>query len=154
MKSIRIAMAVLVAALAGGQLAGCAGDANTRSTTQTADDGWISTKVKTAILADEGLEGNQVKVETYQGVVQLSGFVDNAEQASRAVSIAQGVEGVTSVKNDMRVKPAEEATWVTPGDPSGASTTGATASDPAGADTTGTTSTDPAGAGTSATPNQ
>jgi osmotically-inducible protein OsmY len=109
MKSIRMWGLVMALALAGGQLAGCAGDATHRSTAQTADDGYIATKVKTAILADEGLKGNEVKVETYRGVVQLSGFVDNAEQASRAVSIAEKVNGVQSVKNDMRIKPAADA---------------------------------------------
>jgi hypothetical protein len=144
MKSIRIAMLIVVAALAGGQLAGCAGDANTRSTSQTMDDGYISTKVKTAILADEGLKGNQVKVETYRGVVQLSGFVDNAEQASRAVSIAQGVEGVKSVKNDVRVKPAEDTTGATSTDQSGVTST----------DQSGAASTDQSDTGTPGTSNQ
>ena len=72
---------------------------------QTFDDGTLTAKVKTALLADEGLKGNQVKVETYRGVVQLSGFVDNADQAQRAVAAAQRVEGVQSVKNDIRLKP-------------------------------------------------
>jgi osmotically-inducible protein OsmY len=109
MKSIRMLGLMMAMALAGAQLAGCAGDATHRSTAQAADDGYISTKVKTSILADEGLKGNEVKVETYRGVVQLSGFVDNAEQASRAVSIAEKVNGVKSVKNDMRIKPPADA---------------------------------------------
>jgi hyperosmotically inducible periplasmic protein len=118
MKLVRIAMLTMAVAF-GGTLTGCAGDSTHRSTAAAADDGYISTKVKTAILADEGLKGNDVKVETYRGIVQLSGFVDNAEQASRAVSIAEKVSGVKSVKNDMRIKPAAEATGANTQAPSG-----------------------------------
>ena len=104
-KLVRMAVLVAAAVFAGVGMTGCAGDANTRSTAQTFDDGTLTAKVKTALLADEGLKGNQVKVETYRGVVQLSGFVDNADQAQRAVAAAQRVEGVQSVKNDIRLKP-------------------------------------------------
>ena len=93
-KLVRMAVLVAAAAFAGVGMTGCAADANTRSTAQTFDDGTLTAKVKTALLADEGLKGNQVKVETYRGVVQLSGFVDSADQAQRAVAAAQGVEGV------------------------------------------------------------
>ena len=126
MKLIRIAMLTIVVALAGGQLAGCAGDANTRSTAQTVDDGTITAQVKTALLADDMVKGTDVKVETYRGVVQLSGFVDNAEQARQAVTLAQKVDGVVSVKNDMRVKPTEATSGsdTTTGTTSGATGTG------------------------------
>ena len=107
MKLIRVAMLTIAVALAGGQLAGCAGDATSRSTAQTVDDGTITAQVKTALLADDMVKGTDVKVETYRGVVQLSGFVDNAEQARQAVTLAQKVDGVVSVKNDMRVKPTD-----------------------------------------------
>ena len=110
MKLVRNAILMLAMAMAGAGMTGCAGDANTRSTAQTFDDSGITAKVKTALLADEGLKGNQVKVETYRGVVQLSGFVDTPDQARRAVAAAQNVSGVQSVKNDIRLKPGADAT--------------------------------------------
>ena len=83
---------------------GCAGDRTTRSTGETIDDGAIATKVKSALIADPGVKGTQVQVEVYRGVIQLSGFVDNAAQAQRAVAVARNVSGVTEVKNSLLVK--------------------------------------------------
>ena len=65
----------------------------------------ISSRVKTALLADSSVKGTAVEVESFRGVVQLSGFVDNQEMANRAVAIAKGVPGVREVKNDMRLRP-------------------------------------------------
>ena len=83
---------------------GCA----TQSKPQTAGaymgDAWVTTQVKTGILNEPSLKVNQINVETYQHVVQLSGFVDNAASQAKAVEIAKGVKGVTSVKNDMRLR--------------------------------------------------
>jgi osmotically-inducible protein OsmY len=75
-----------------------------RSTGEYVDDKAVSAKVKAALLKDPDVKGLQVNVETYNGVVQLSGFVDEPEQASRAVEVAKGIEGVKSVKNAMKVK--------------------------------------------------
>jgi osmotically-inducible protein OsmY len=102
MKLIRILIVLLATALAG-----CAATDSRRSAGETVDDSVLATRVKTALLQDEVVKGTDVQVETYRGVVQLSGFVDNTEQASRAVELARQVPGVTSVKNDMRVKPPE-----------------------------------------------
>ena len=68
------------------------------------DDSAITTKVKSKILADQKLKGFDVKVKTYKGVVQLSGFVDSPRQARRAVEIAQRVDGVRKVENNLTVK--------------------------------------------------
>lgn len=69
------------------------------------DDATVTAKVKTAIASDVGVKAAaNVNVETHQGVVQLSGFADSDEQASRAVSAAKKVGGVRSVKNDIRIK--------------------------------------------------
>lgn len=68
------------------------------------DDSVITTKVKTAILNDPEVSVLEVSVETYDGVVQLSGFVSTQAQANKAVQIARGVSGVKDVKNDMRVR--------------------------------------------------
>lgn len=68
------------------------------------NDAWITAKVKTLILKDESLKGLAVNVETYGGMVQLSGWVKTQEQIVRAGKIALGVEGVKDVRNDLQVK--------------------------------------------------
>jgi osmotically-inducible protein OsmY len=60
--------------------------------------------VKAAIYNDPMLKVGQISVETYNGVVQLSGFVDSAQAARRAVELARSVKGVKSVKNSLVVK--------------------------------------------------
>lgn len=67
-------------------------------------DAWITTKVKSALLADQATSGLDVKVETQDGVVQLSGFVGSETEKQRAETVAQGIEGVKKVKNDIRLK--------------------------------------------------
>jgi osmotically-inducible protein OsmY len=72
---------------------------------QYVDDATVTAKVKTAIATDVGVKAAaNVNVETSQGVVQLSGFADSNDQASRAVAAAKKVNGVRSVKNDIRIK--------------------------------------------------
>ena len=83
---------------------GCAATADRQSTSEYVDDSWITTKVKSQIFAEPSLKVAQVNVETYQGVVQLSGFVDSNASMNKAVEIARSVKGVTSVKNDMRLR--------------------------------------------------
>ena len=68
------------------------------------DDTVVTTRVKTAILNDPTLKFMEIKVETYKGVVQLSGFVSTPTQASRAVQVARQVNGVESVINKMSIK--------------------------------------------------
>ncbi|HEX6362059.1 MAG TPA: BON domain-containing protein [Albitalea sp.] len=82
---------------------GTVGCANT-TVGQKIDDTTITTKVKTALLADPDVKGLQVNVDTVDGQVQLSGFVDSAAQARRAVDIASRVDGVKRVENKMSVK--------------------------------------------------
>ena len=82
-----------------------AGSATPNTTVGAAiDDSVITTKVKSALLADATVKGMDIKVETHQGVAQLSGFVDSQAQVDRAVQIARGVEGVKDVENKMTVK--------------------------------------------------
>jgi osmotically-inducible protein OsmY len=64
----------------------------------------VTAQVKTRILNEPSLKVTQINVETYKSVVQLSGFVDNATSQAKAVEIAKAVKGVTSVKNDMRLR--------------------------------------------------
>jgi osmotically-inducible protein OsmY len=60
--------------------------------------------VKAAIFNEPSLKSAEINVETFKGVVQLSGFVSSQTDINKAVQVARGVNGVTSVKNDMRVK--------------------------------------------------
>lgn len=83
---------------------GCATQSKPQTTGAYMGDAWVTTQVKTGILNEPSLKVSQVNVETYQGVVQLSGFVDNAASQAKAVEIAKAVKGVTSVKNDMRLR--------------------------------------------------
>lgn len=72
------------------------------------DDTMVTAKVKSALLDDHDVKGLDTKVETRKGVVQLSGFVDNAAQAERAVSVTRGVAGVTGVQDSMTIKDGKE----------------------------------------------
>lgn len=83
---------------------GCASTATKEGTGEYIDDSVITTKVKTAIFADASLKSMEINVETFKGVVQLSGFVNSRTDIDKAVELARGVKGVTSVENDMRVK--------------------------------------------------
>jgi osmotically-inducible protein OsmY len=85
-------------------LMGCAGDQTSRSTGQYIDDSTVANKVKIALYADKQVSGRQIQVEVFKGVVQLSGFVDSAAEAQRAVQIAKGIDGVKEVRNSMVVK--------------------------------------------------
>lgn len=83
---------------------GCASTTKQEGTGEYVDDTVITTKVKAAILNEPTLKSAEINVETFKGVVQLSGFVSSQAAASRAVEVARGVSGVKSVRNDMRMK--------------------------------------------------
>lgn len=105
-------LTALLALLAGGVLSlptGCAGTATSQSTGEYVDDAAITTKVKTALVRDEVVRAMQVDVTTFKGNVQLSGFVDTAEQKARAEQLARGVDGVSQVTNNLSVKGAAVA---------------------------------------------
>ena len=83
---------------------GCASTAKQEGTGEYIDDSVITTKVKAQIFGDASLKSSEINVETFKGVVQLSGFVNSQADIDRAVELTRGVKGVTSVKDDMRVK--------------------------------------------------
>ena len=83
---------------------GCASSRTHEGTGQYVDDSVITTKVKAAILGEPGLKVSEINVETYKGVVQLSGFVSSRADVNGAVRVASAVGGVKSVTNDMQVK--------------------------------------------------
>ena len=68
------------------------------------DDSVITTRGKAAVFNESSLKSFEINVETYKGVVQLSGFVNSEADIAKAVEVARNVKGVTSVKNDMRLK--------------------------------------------------
>ena len=70
------------------------------------DDTAITTKVKSAVLAEPGLKSLQIGVDTKDGVVTLSGAVDTPDMKDRAMQIAQHVDGVRSVVDNLAIKSA------------------------------------------------
>ena len=85
-------------------LLGCAATRTQESTGQYVDDSVITTQVKTLLANDDFLKSFQISVETYKGVVQLSGFVNSEQARDKAGQTARSVKGVTSVKNNLIVK--------------------------------------------------
>ncbi|MEO6564512.1 MAG: BON domain-containing protein [Casimicrobiaceae bacterium] len=83
---------------------GCASTQKQEGTGEYIDDTVITTKVKAAVFNEPNLKSAEINVETFKGVVQLSGFVSSQANISKAVEVARAVPGVKSVKNDMRVK--------------------------------------------------
>lgn len=83
---------------------GCAPTKKHEGTGEYVDDSIITAKVKAAILNESSLSSAEINVETFKGVVQLSGFVNSSADIAKALSVARTVGGVKSVKNDMRLK--------------------------------------------------
>ncbi|ABP41560.1 molecular chaperone OsmY [Yersinia pestis subsp. microtus bv. Caucasica] len=80
-------------------------DQKSQSVSEYAGDAATTSSVKAKLLADDIVPSRKIKVETTDGVVQLSGDVENKAQSERAESIAKAVNGVKSVKNDLNIKP-------------------------------------------------
>ena len=68
------------------------------------DDGIVTAKVKAALIGDEKIKSTDITVVTRKGEVQLSGFVNSQSQIDRALLVAKGIEGVSSVSNEMSIK--------------------------------------------------
>lgn len=85
-------------------LAACSAISGRETAGEYVDDATITTKVKAAIFDEPSLKSMQVNVETFQDVVQLSGFVDSSSSKTKAGEIARSVRGVRSVKNDLVVR--------------------------------------------------
>jgi len=83
---------------------GCSSTRTQSSTGEYVDDSVITAKIKSAYIADDELKSYQIDVETYKGVVQLSGFVDNKSTVTKAGEVARGINGVKGVKNNLIVK--------------------------------------------------
>jgi osmotically-inducible protein OsmY len=95
---------LVLAAAALTSVVGCTSTPTQESTGQYLDDTAITNRVKTAIFNDASLKSAEINVETFKGVVQLSGFVNSAADIQNAVRLVQSISGVRSVRNDMRLK--------------------------------------------------
>lgn len=95
--------AILMALL----LAACGGSPTRESTGEYVDDSVITTKVKSAFIQDKDVKASDIKVETFKGVVQLSGFVANRTELEKASQVASQVPGVKAVRNDIRLKASD-----------------------------------------------
>jgi len=103
MKQIK-RLSVFFLAIMCASILGCAGSPTQESTGEYVTDSWITTKVKAALVEDRQVKATEVNVETFKGAVQLSGFVSSNAAMNQAVYVARGIKGVTSVKNDKRIK--------------------------------------------------
>ena len=99
----RLATAVFTATVAF-TVVGCSSTPTRESTGEYVDDAAITAKVKAAIFNEPTLKSTEINVETFKGDVQLSGFVAQPADAQKAADVARGIKGVSSVKNDIRVK--------------------------------------------------
>lgn len=96
--------AVVFFAVIVASLLGCASTATQEGTGEYIDNTLITTKAKAAIFNEPTLKSAEINVETFKGVVQLSGFVNSQADIDKAVEVVQQIEGVKSVKNDMKLK--------------------------------------------------
>jgi osmotically-inducible protein OsmY len=104
MKKLNIVLLCLMPLVLVGTFVGCASTSTQESTGEYVDDSVITTKVKSLLANDDFIKSFQISVETYKGVVQLSGFVNNQAAVDRARELARSVKGVKSVKNDLILK--------------------------------------------------
>jgi osmotically-inducible protein OsmY len=104
MKKRRGVIGCLVLILFVATLVACASTSKQEGMGEYVDDSVITTKVKSLLAADDFLKSFQIGVETYKGIVQLSGFVNAQKAVDKAIEIAGSVKGVKSVKNDLIVK--------------------------------------------------
>ena len=104
MDKVNLIMRFLIGLLLIVSLVSCAGSKSHESTGEYFDDVVISSKVRATILGDSMVKITQIDVETFKGIVQLSGFVDSTKAANRAAELARKVRGVRQVNNSLIVK--------------------------------------------------
>jgi osmotically-inducible protein OsmY len=104
MKKIEIFIRYFVILMLITTFVACASTPKTEGTGEYVDDSVITTKVKSLLAADDFLKSFQIGVETFKGIVQLSGFVNSQQAVDKAVEITKSVQGVKSVKNNLILK--------------------------------------------------
>jgi osmotically-inducible protein OsmY len=91
---------LVIALLAPLMLAACG-----KSVGETIDDATITTRVKTSLLNDPDVGGLRIDVDTFKGVVTLSGRVKSKEEEAKAVALARKIGGVADVKSSLQIQP-------------------------------------------------
>ncbi len=71
----------------------------------TTDDGTVTVRVKTALINDPVVGAARIEVETFQGVVTLSGRVKSKDEEAKAIALARGTKGVSDVKSTLQIQP-------------------------------------------------
>jgi hyperosmotically inducible periplasmic protein len=109
-KQIRMMMVVAVSMLGVATMVttGCksnSGPQEKRTAGTYVDDSAITAKIKSKMIGDQTVKAHEINVDTFQGNVQLNGFVDNDNQRSRAEQIARDTKGVVSVQNNLQLRP-------------------------------------------------
>lgn len=104
MNKTRLFLNLTIVGLLAGSMAACSSMGAQETTGQYVDDTVISSTVRAKLLDDKDLNLTQIDVETFKGVVQLSGFVDTSTAKSRAGQVAGSVSGVKQVRNNLIVK--------------------------------------------------
>jgi hyperosmotically inducible periplasmic protein len=103
---------IKITAIVGALMVGtaCSATRTQQSAGEVIDDSVLTAKVKAGLIDDPVTKAGQINVETYRGVVQLGGFVDNAAQKNQATTVARSVTGVKEVRNDLRISSSQETT--------------------------------------------
>ncbi|MGV2935208.1 BON domain-containing protein [Providencia sp. AGC89] len=104
MKAFKAMSSILVVIFMGITLTACAPSSKSEGTGGYIDDTVITTKVKSALLAEKNLKSTQISVETFKGQVQLSGFVNSQADVNKAIETTRKVAGVQSVINSMKIR--------------------------------------------------
>jgi len=91
-------------------ISACSATRTQQSAGEVIDDSVLTSKVKVALIDDPITKAGQINVETYRGVVQLGGFVDNARQKEQATRVARSITGVKDVRNDLRISSPQATT--------------------------------------------
>jgi len=103
MNTIRLVATLVLAGLLAGPMMACSSQTSETSG-EYVDDSVISSRVRAQLIGDKDLNITQIDIETYKGVVQLSGFVDSAAAKSRAGTVVANTTGVKQVRNNLIVK--------------------------------------------------
>ncbi len=104
MKKRNIVIHFLVLLMLIATFVACASTRTYESAGEYVDDSVITTKIKSLLAEDDFLKSFQISVETYQGTVQMSGFVNSQKAVDKAGEIVRSVKGVKSIKNNLIVK--------------------------------------------------
>jgi osmotically-inducible protein OsmY len=104
MKNVGIVVRYFVVLMLIVTFVACASTSKQEGTGEYVDNSVITSKIKSKLAADDFLKSFEIGVETYKGIVQLSGFVDSQKAIDKAGQIARSVDGVKSVKNNLRIK--------------------------------------------------